>query len=200
MIRQLNPERRARFLSSALKLFAANGVQNTSTADIARAAGAAAGTLFLYFPTKQDLVHELLLSAVRGLSDTINALLEPSLSSRQTFLAIWNGTIQWFMQNGAAYQYIQQVRDSGQIAESVVQESNKFFIYYYTAIQKGLQEDSIKPYPLELIGDFLYHDIVGTMNLVRAQPDPAKQQEYIRLGFELYWDGIKKTAATPAAE
>ena len=59
MVRELSSEKRERFLRAALKLFAANGIQNTSTAEIARAAGTASGTLFLYFPTKQDLIDEL---------------------------------------------------------------------------------------------------------------------------------------------
>ena len=55
MARKLSTEKRAQYLSSALKLFVANGVKNTSTAAIAKEAGTAAGTFFLYFPTKQAL-------------------------------------------------------------------------------------------------------------------------------------------------
>jgi hypothetical protein len=29
------------------------------------------------------------------------------------------------------------------------------------------------------------------MNTVKVQPDPAKQEESIKLGFEIFWDGIK---------
>ena len=59
MIRKLALDKRENFLNAALKLFVANGVQNTSTAAIAKEAGTASGTLFLYFPTKQDLLDEL---------------------------------------------------------------------------------------------------------------------------------------------
>ena len=93
MVRTLSPERRANLLSSALKLFVANGVTNTSTAEIAKEAGTAAGTLFLYFPTKQDLLNELVLKIGKEQSDHINNLLEPSLSARETFFTIWHGTV-----------------------------------------------------------------------------------------------------------
>jgi AcrR family transcriptional regulator len=192
MVRKPSPEKRELFLSSALKLFVANGVQNTSTAAIAKEAGTAAGTLFLYFPTKQDLIHELILNIGKEQSDHIQSILKPSLSTRDTFAAIWDGSIQWFLAHMAAYQYVQRVRDSGMIAHEVVQESNKFFDYYYTAIQKGLAEDCIQPYPLELIGGILYQAIVAVMNLIKAQADPQKQAEYIHIGFEMFWNGIKK--------
>ena len=191
MVRKLSPEKREQFLSSALKLFVQNGVQHTSTAAIAQAAGAAAGTLFLYFPTKQDLIHELILKIGREQSEYIKSLLEPSLPVRDTFFTIWRGSVQWFMDHMDAYQYIQQVRDSGSIAPEVIQESGKFFDYYYTAIQKGFSQDRIKPYPAELIGGFLYQDIVAVMNLIRMQTDPDKAEEAVQLGFDIFWDGIK---------
>ena len=75
MVRKLDPDKRKKFMDAALKLFVANGVQNTSTAEIAKAAGTAAGTLFLYFPTKQDLIHALVLKIGREQSETIHALL-----------------------------------------------------------------------------------------------------------------------------
>jgi AcrR family transcriptional regulator len=193
MVRKLSPERRAQFLSSALKLFVENGVQNTSTNAIAKDAGSAAGTLFLYFPTKQDLINELVLKIGQEQSDFLKSLLDPTLSVRDTFFTIWDGSLHWFLENMEAYLYIRQVRDSGLIDISIVRESEKFFDYYFEAIQRGLEEGIIKPYPIELIGSYLYQDIVGIMNLIIAQDDPAKINAYCGLGFDIFWDGIKAT-------
>jgi AcrR family transcriptional regulator len=190
MARELSTEKRERLLSAALKLFASNGVQSTSTAEIARKAGTASGTLFLYFPTKQHLIHELVLMISKQQSDFINSLLDPSLSVRETFFTIWNGSVRWLLENMDAYQYSQQIRDSGLISDAVTRESGKFFRYYYETIQKGLEEGSIKPYPIDLIGGFLYQDIVAVMNYLRLQSDPGKQEVSIQQGFELFWDGI----------
>jgi hypothetical protein len=97
----------------------------------------------------------------------------------------------WFQQNMDADQYVQQERDSGVIEKAVVQESEKYFEYYYTAIQRGLSEGLIKRYPIELIGSFLYQNIVGVMNLIREVSDPDKQYAYVHSGFNIFWDGIK---------
>ena len=190
MVRELSPEKRKRFLSAALKLFVSNGVQNTSTAEIAREAGTASGTLFLYFPTKLDLIQELVLIISKEESDFINSLLDPSLSVRDAFFTIWSGSVHWLLENVDAYQYSQQIRDSGLLSDAVTQETGKFFSFYYKTIQKGLEEGCIKPYPIDLIGGFLYQDIVAVMNYLRLQSDPGKQEEFIQQGFELFWDGI----------
>ena len=193
MVRELNAEKRERYLNAALKLFTSNGVQNTSTAEIARAAGTASGTLFLYFPTKIQLINELILMISKQVSDHINSLLDPSLSVRDTFFTIWDGSIRWFLQNMDAFQYSQQVRDSGFISDETTLESGKYFSFYYETIQKGLAEGSIKPYPIDLIGGFLYQDIIAVMNHIRVQSDPVSVDEAIQQGFQLFWDGIRIT-------
>jgi AcrR family transcriptional regulator len=193
MVRELNTEKRERYLNAALKLFTTNGVQNTTTAEIAKAAGTASGTLFLYFPTKIQLINELILSISKQVSDHINSLLDPSLSVHDTFFMIWDGSIRWFLQNMDAFQYSQQVRDSGFISAETTMESGKYFSFYYETIQKGLAEGSIKPYPIDLIGGFLYQDIIAVMNHIRLLSDPGKVDEAIQQGFQLFWDGIRIT-------
>lgn len=190
MIRELSAEKRARFLSAAMKLFVANGLQSTSTAEIAKAAGTAAGTLFLYFPTKQDLINEVVLSISQQEADFVNRSLTPSLSVRDAFFTIWDASIHWLLANMDAYRYSQQIRDSGLISDAVAQQTAQYFRFYYETIQKGLDEGAIKPFPIDLIGAFLYQDIVAVMEHLRLQPDPVKQEEAIRQGFELFWDGI----------
>ncbi len=191
MIRKLAPDKREKFLDAALKLFVANGVQNTSTAAIAKEAGTASGTLFLYFPTKQDLINELLLKIAREESEYVKTLLDPSLPVRDTFFTIWSGSIHWLLENMDLYEYNQQIRDSGLVDEAIIQETGKYFSFYYDAIQRGREEGMIKPYPVDLIGGFLYQDIVAVMNVLRSQSNPRKQAEVIGIGFEIFWDGIR---------
>ncbi len=193
MVRELNSEKRERFLNAALKLFTQNGIQNTSTAEIARAAGTASGTLFLYFPTKIQLINELVLMITKQESEHINSLLDASLSVRDTFFTIWNGSIRWLLEHPEAYQYSQQVRDTTLISAETTLESGKNFSFYYEAIQKGLNEGNIKPYPVDLIGGYLYQDIVAVMNHIRLLSDPGNVDEAIHQGFELFWDGISIT-------
>jgi AcrR family transcriptional regulator len=191
MARKLSPERREKFLDAALKLFVQNGVQNTSTAAIAREADSAAGTLFIYFKTKQDLIDELVLNISREQSESIKALIDPARSARETFYAIWTGSIRWFIDHPDAYAYIRQIRDSGAISKEIIEQTAVDLAYYFTAIQKGVDEGSVKPYPPDLVGTILYQDIVAVMSLINNESDPAKQKAIIETGFEIFWNGIR---------
>jgi len=191
VVRHLIPEKRALFLQTALRLFAAKGVGNTSTAEIAKEAGAGAGTLFLYFPTKQALIDALLLMLGKQVADAINTQMDPAFNAREELLTIWQTSVQWFLQNPDAYTYIQQVRDSTSVSPEVVAESSAFFAFYYTAIQKGLQEGSIRSYPVDFIGGFLYQGIIATVNYLRMQNEVDDADDTIHMGFSIFWDGIK---------
>lgn len=196
MARSLSPEKRKKFIDAALKLFVEHGVQNTTTAAISIEAGAAAGTLFLYFPTKQALINEVVLEIGREHLAYMQNLLAPERSVKDTFITIWQGSIHWFLENRRAYRFLQQVRNANLIDDAVVQQTGSFFIYYYEAIKRGYTEGSIKPLPMEIIGEYLYQDIVAVMNIIQAQAEPSHQEEIIRQGFEIFWDGVSKTAVS----
>ena len=49
-------EKEQKILDTSLKLFVERGFHGTSTAEIAKTAGVATGTLFHYFKTKEELI------------------------------------------------------------------------------------------------------------------------------------------------
>ena len=59
----------------------------------ASAAGTASGTLFLYFPTKQDLVSALVLKIAKDQSEAMNNFVDPSVTAEETFETLWREII-----------------------------------------------------------------------------------------------------------
>ena len=64
-IRSINPlrpavsDKREAILRAAITVFAHNGYFNSKVADIAREAGVADGTVYLYFKSKEDILHSI---------------------------------------------------------------------------------------------------------------------------------------------
>lgn len=59
MARDKGPDKRQRILDAALKVFADRGFYNAKVSEVARAAGVADGTIYLYFENKDDLLIQL---------------------------------------------------------------------------------------------------------------------------------------------
>ncbi len=74
--------RPAEIVSAALALFAERGFGATKLEDVAKAAGIAKGTLYLYFPTKEDLfravVRQELLPTLERIEEAVAAYAGPS--------------------------------------------------------------------------------------------------------------------------
>ncbi|MDF2629142.1 MAG: transcriptional regulator, TetR family [Symbiobacteriaceae bacterium] len=58
---KIREERRAEILTAATDLFAKDGFADTSVSAVAKAAGVSHGTVFLYFPTKEELFRSAVL-------------------------------------------------------------------------------------------------------------------------------------------
>jgi TetR/AcrR family fatty acid metabolism transcriptional regulator len=52
-------DKRAAILRAAIRVFANNGYFNSKVADIAREAGVADGTVYLYFKSKEEILHSI---------------------------------------------------------------------------------------------------------------------------------------------
>jgi TetR/AcrR family transcriptional regulator, fatty acid metabolism regulator protein len=78
--RAADPARRAdkrdQILQAATRIFARDGFFNAQVADVARDAGVAAGTVYLYFKGKDDLLVSLFERTMRGAIDEARAALE----------------------------------------------------------------------------------------------------------------------------
>src|ERR687891_1403236 len=57
--RNSSTDKRAAILRAATRVFARNGYFNSKVADIARAANVADGTVYLYFKSKEEILHSI---------------------------------------------------------------------------------------------------------------------------------------------
>lgn len=69
-------ERQRELLAAALERFAADGFDGTSVHDVARQAGVATGTVYLYFPSKEHLLLGLRAEFHEGLGRVLTDLTE----------------------------------------------------------------------------------------------------------------------------
>src|SRR5207244_5766631 len=80
-------DKRAAILRAATRVFARNGYFNSKVADIARAADVADGTVYLYFKSKEEILHSIfdqtVAEAVASGRKLIKALSDPREKLRQ---------------------------------------------------------------------------------------------------------------------
>src|SRR5437764_24833 len=76
MARNSSADKRATILRAATRVFARNGYFNSKVADIARAADVADGTVYLYFKSKEEILHSIFDQNVEEAIGAVRSLIE----------------------------------------------------------------------------------------------------------------------------
>src|SRR5699024_7752907 len=103
-------EKQQKIAETAIKLFAEKGYANTSTSEIAKAAGVAEGTIFRHYKTKDNLLLSLILPFIKASIPTMaenvyKEVLPDKVDSFENFLrALLKNRMQFFKENKEIFQ------------------------------------------------------------------------------------------------
>ena len=98
-------ETKARLERAALTLFVARGVAETTTKEIAMAASVAEGTIYRYFPSKEQLALDLFLRHHQGLAEALAEAQRPAKALRAKIEAIVRCYCEWADRDWTLFAY-----------------------------------------------------------------------------------------------
>lgn len=98
-------ETKSRLERAALTLFVARGVAETTTKEIAMAASIAEGTIYRYFPSKEQLALDLFLGHHQGLAEALAAAQRPAKGLRAKIEAIARCYCEWADRDWTLFAY-----------------------------------------------------------------------------------------------
>jgi AcrR family transcriptional regulator len=93
--RRLPEERPRQILEAALEVFAERGLSDARLDDIAKRAGVSKGTIYLYFPNKEELFREVVRSTVISYIDRAEADLTGQADAEQALRDWMSGYWAW---------------------------------------------------------------------------------------------------------
>lgn len=96
---------KARVERAALTLFVARGVTETTTREIAMAASIAEGTIYRYFPSKEQLALDLFLGHHRALAEALIDAHQPVTALREKIDAIVRCYCEWADRDWSLFAY-----------------------------------------------------------------------------------------------
>lgn len=185
------PRRLANLLDTALSLFVAQGIQATSTASIAKAAGVANGTLFHHFATKQALVDQLYLDAKTSLAQALTATPLTGTATDQ-LQQCWQRSLNWAKLHPRQLCLMQQLSHDPAYSmarhHALMLETMPFLAELLTDAQ---QQGMLAPVPLPLLLNFCHHHFLSTARLFVDQPELAIDPDYQHWAFQLLWQGLR---------
>ena len=183
MARPKSEEKRQTLLDAAAETVAEQGLAASPTSLIAKKAGVAEGTLFRYFPTKDDLLNELYIHLKQNMCETLAKHYVPTDPFRSRVQALWDSYIDWGLANPVANRAVNQLAVSSVIKPETEARTNEMFPEM--DIATGFSDNDMFAGQMEFAEAVLISLADTTMAFAAREPHKAK--EYKASGFAALW-------------
>ncbi len=187
MARPRSEDKQIALLESATEIVAAQGL-GAPTAQIAKRAGVAEGTLFRYFPTKDDLLNELFAYQTRNLNEALKRNFDETAPLKTRTRAMWNSYIDWGIDHPAAHSAMNQLAVSEKIRPEIYAAAMKLCLDV-RGVTDTCDFEGIRGKPS---ADFAEATLsaIAQVTITCAANNPDAAQAYKAAGFSIMWRGL----------
>ncbi|MBT4129820.1 MAG: TetR/AcrR family transcriptional regulator [Candidatus Marinimicrobia bacterium] len=173
--------------SSALKLLVERGEQATSMKLIAQEAGCGIGTMYNYFPSKEDLLNRLYLRIkTEGIEQILNGL-DSKMPVKQQFTQAWLNAIRYALSDPYKHKFIEAYGHSPIIDADVSIKIMSMLQPIVAMFEKGIAEGIIKDMDILQLVVFTQGGINASL---MQQPEIDKKG--IDIIIQMAWDAVKQ--------
>jgi AcrR family transcriptional regulator len=180
MARTADPNRRAAILQAARDVFIERGYARTRMSDIARRAGVAPGTLYLYFDSKEGLVQGLAEDHFSRLRDRVLPLLESEPDLVRAGSRAVQATLEFSTANQETIRLLQLDLGMGtQSAPQMPAALRDIHTALARILAAGMEQGLIHPYDPQVLAELLIGlvDQAVIAGLIRNDGDVTRYEE-----------------------
>lgn len=176
---------------TTLRLIKDHGFHGTAMSKIAQDADVAIGTIYHYFPSKDDLIVSLFQYCGDALHESIFESIQEELTYKETFFHIWKGFVKFYRENVEMFSFFEQFYSSPyykvnsyETNESISGQSSilKF-------LTEGIKIGELKNTNVEVLACIFFGTAVSAIKGVKH--NKLKSKESISDVVEIIWDGVK---------
>ncbi len=187
MARPRSEEKQIALLNAATQIFAAQGL-SAPTSLIAKHAGVAEGTLFRYFPTKNDLFNELFVYLTNNLSEALNHNYDATAPLKARTRMLWNNYIEWGITHYAEHIVLNQLAISEKISPDIQAIATKLCLDVQSVTEtcnfEGIQGRRSVDFAEAILS------AIAQVTITYAKREPNAAEAYKLAGFDMMWRGM----------
>lgn len=176
--------------AATLALVKEQGLAGITMSMIARKAGFATGTVYIYFSNKEELIVKLFDKCANHYTRDYFAGYNPSDPFKVAFHTIWMNMLRYSIEHFQELVFIEQCFHSPYISEDTRKETKDRMLPWRELIERGKKEKLIKQLDASWIMLFVkgsVRDLVKHCNYNNLKITP----EFKEAMFGMCWDGIR---------
>ena len=175
---------------SALELFASQGIQATSTAQISKKAGVASGTLFVHFKSKQELVDTIYLNIKKNAFTDSTTYSYDGSSVEINLKEAYRKIIEYFLNNFNEFIFLGLIDNDPMVSEEARAIGFKNFEKSINILKELHKEGHFKEIDFDLLFQISWsatETIIKNLKL-RNLKKPSESE------LNVIWDIMKKSS------
>ena len=178
--------KKEKILEVALELFASQGVDKTSTAQITKKAGVAEGTLFVHFKNKQALVDAIYVYIKEREYTAFARVLSKEQNAKENTYTLSKKVIDYFLDHTIELQYVLHVQQLDLISENAKEQVAEFGAVIFDYMKEWQKNGEIKKTDLSLLGQQTWSMLVATIMYCKKNKKKVTNQM-----VQPIWDALK---------
>ena len=191
-----NPNKRTAILDAALDLIADHGFHGTPTSKIAQEAGAGVGSIYRYFKSKEELIHELFYHVAERSSHAILKDFDSNAPIRDQFVQLSTSMFLYLIENPKVFAFIEQYFNSpygiSHKRDTILNEyCDKETVHpLHDVLEKAKMQKITKDFPLHILGALSFGPILFLVRDIHAGLIDMDEDTMKRV-IEACWDAVK---------
>lgn len=191
MAKAKDEQKQAAIYQAALQIVLREGFAGLKMSQVAREAGVATGTVYLYFANKEELINDLYLQLKRDSARNFLEGYDPGQPFLVGFETIWFNYFNTMLERPEEMAFLEQYYRSPYLRQAVKDETDKLLAPIFELLERGKQERLVADIDTSLLAaqlsggmnELVRWHVMGTIELT-----PGKKQQ----AFEMAWNSIKR--------
>jgi AcrR family transcriptional regulator len=188
-MRTRNQAKYGAIIDATIKLTNELGFDGISISKISKKAKVSPATIYIYFENKEDLFTKLYIDIRNKMSEGALQELGEGMSTEQMFKSIWYNAFKFNLQHPEYLAYREQFEQTTMMRNIKVGEF-ELFQTVDELLKRGINERTIRNYPLPILTAVAYVPIITLLKYHRAKIIEMNEDN-IKRACEIAWSAIQ---------
>jgi AcrR family transcriptional regulator len=177
---------------SSLELIRTDGIAGLTMSKLARRAGLATGTLYIYFKSKEELLNTLYLKLNAESAERFMMGYDPEVSLQSSLKKVWLNYLKHRIEHYDESIFLEQYYRSPFISKDHLEKAESMKTPVHSLIRRGKEEGFIRD---DVEDEMLFLAMLGFIRELADEHVTSVYElnkERIEKAFQLSWDTVRK--------
>lgn len=183
-------DKKSAILKSVLKLVNRQGFYHLNMKSIAKEAGIAAGTIYLYFKSKEDLINALYAMIAEEFNQAVLNSYEEGKVIKDNFFKMLNAAAEFYLVNPDQFSFMEQYTYAPFLFKENQDQNFSLLLPIYKMMSLGKQEGTIKNIDDAILLSIIHGSLNTIIKLHLAKKTNLKSEEKRTEFNQAVWSSI----------